>query len=78
MQAELKKIIVKVIKEKSLIGNTEVSKTARGKIISKGPTCECTAKEGDIILFSGNAGANFEYESEEYLVLNQDEVFVIL
>lgn len=78
MKAQLKKVIVEVIKEDELIKSTEVKKTAKGKIISKGPTCECAAKEGDIILFSGYAGANFEHKEKTYLVLNQEEVFATL
>jgi len=78
MEAELNKIVVEVIKEESVIKKTETSKTAKGKIISRGEACTCKAQVGDTVLFSGFAGANFEHEGTEYLVLNENEIFVKL
>jgi len=78
MKAQLKKVIVEIIQDDKLIKSTEVAKTAKGKIISKGPTCEIEANEGDIILFSGYAGAPFDHNGNTYSVLNQEEVFAKL
>lgn len=80
MKAQLKKVIVEVIKEQSLIGSTEAVITAKGTVVSKGPTCECDIEEKDVVLFSGHAGRRFQVDGDEkeYLVLNQDEVLVKL
>lgn len=79
MKAQLKKVIVEVLKEDELIATTEVKSTAKGVVLSKGPTCECDIEEGDTILFSGYAGARFESEDgKECLVLQQEEVYAKL
>lgn len=78
MKAQLKKVIVEIIEKEKLINNTEVEKTAEGRVVSKGPSCEIEAEEGDIILFSGYAGIPFEHGDKKYSVLNQDEVLVKL
>jgi len=80
MEAQLKKVIVEVIKPKDLIADTDTVITAKGKVISIGPTCECDIKLEDVIMFSGFAGSRFKLDGSdtEYLVLNQDEVYLKL
>ena len=77
MKAQLNKVIVKVHKTESLLGNTETEASARGTVISKGPTNKCDIKEGDTILFSGFAGVRFKEDNkdkDDHLVLQEAEV----
>lgn len=78
MIAQLKKVVVELIKDDEILKSTERKPSVRGKVISKGYACECQIAEGDVILFSGHAGVPFEEGGVSYLVLNQEEILVKL
>lgn len=78
MKAQGKKLLVEVKKKKDLIGQTEKPKTAEGTIISMGPECDLTAKEGDTVVFSGYAGIPFDRNGTDYMLLNRDEIYLTL
>lgn len=80
MKALLNKIIIKELEDKSLIRSTENSETRRGTVVSIGATSALngTLAVGDTVIFSGYSGAKFTFESQEYVILQELEVSVVV
>ena len=69
-------IIPDTAKEKPQEG--EVVAVGQGKVLDNGTRLEMALKPGDRILFGKYSGAEVKVEGEEYLIMREDEVLVVL
>ena len=69
-------IIPDTAKEKPQEG--EVIAVGQGKVLDNGTRLEMTLKPGDRILFGKYSGAEVKVEGQEYLIMREDEVLVVL
>ena len=49
-----------------------------GKLLEKGDRAPMTVKPKDRVLFSSYAGSEVKIESEEYVILSEDEVLAVI
>jgi chaperonin GroES len=64
-----------------IIPDTAKEKPQRGHVVAVGPGKEnnkMTVKEGDIVLYGKYAGQELSYEGEDYLIMREDDILVIL
>ncbi len=64
-----------------IIPDTAKEKPQRGEIIAVGPGKdgnEMTVSKGDIVLYGKYAGQELNYEGEDYLIMREDDILVIL
>ncbi len=64
-----------------IIPDTAKEKPQRGKIIAVGPGKEgtpMTVKVGDTVLYGKYAGQELQYKGDEYLIMREDDILVIL
>ncbi|MFK8101212.1 MAG: co-chaperone GroES [Saprospiraceae bacterium] len=64
-----------------IIPDTAKEKPQRGEIIAVGPGkdgIEMTVKSGDIVLYGKYAGQELNYEGNDYLIMREDDILVIL
>lgn len=69
-------IIPDSAKEKPQEG--EVIAVGKGKVTDEGKVLPMDVKEGDRILFGKYSGSEIKLDSEEYLILREDEVLGVL
>ena len=69
-------IIPDTAKEKPQEG--EVVAVGQGKVLDNGTRLEMALKPGDRILFGKYSGTEVKVEGEEYLIMREDEVLVVL
>ena len=69
-------IIPDSAKEKPVEG--KVVAVGRGKILDDGSVREMDVKKGDRILFGKYAGTEIKLESEEHLILREDDILGVL
>jgi chaperonin GroES len=64
-----------------IIPDTAKEKPQRGEIVAVGPgkdDTEMTVKVGDIVLYGKYAGQELNYQGEDYLIMREDDILVIL
>ena len=64
-----------------IIPDTAKEKPQRGEIVAVGPGKDgnkMTVKEGDIVLYGKYAGQELNYEGEDYLIMREDDILVVL
>ena len=64
-----------------IIPDTAKEKPQRGEIIAVGPGKDgnaMTVQEGDVVLYGKYAGQELNYEGEDYLIMREDDILVIV
>ncbi|MCB0557027.1 MAG: co-chaperone GroES [Phaeodactylibacter sp.] len=64
-----------------IIPDTAKEKPQRGEVVAVGPGKEgepMTVKVGDAVLYGKYSGQELEYGGDEYLILREDDILVIL
>ncbi len=64
-----------------IIPDTAKEKPQRGEVIAVGPGKdgnELTVKTGDIVLYGKYAGQELSYEGEDFLIMREDDILVVL
>ena len=64
-----------------IIPDTAKEKPQRGEVIAVGPGKDgnkMTVKKGDTILYGKYAGQELAYEGEDYLIMREDDILVVL
>ena len=64
-----------------IIPETAKEKPQRGEVIAVGPGKDgnkMTVKKGDKILYGKYAGQELAYEGEDYLIMREDDILVVL
>ena len=64
-----------------IIPDTAKEKPQRGEVIAVRPGKDdkkMTVKKGDIVLYGKYAGQELAYEGEDYLIMREDDILVIL
>lgn len=64
-----------------IIPDTAKEKPQRGEVVSVGPGKDgnlMTVSAGDIVLYGKYAGQEINYEGQDYLIMREDEILVIL
>ena len=64
-----------------IIPDTAKEKPQRGEVIAVGPGKDdiaMTVSVGDTVLYGKYAGQELNYENEDYLIMREDDILVIL
>lgn len=64
-----------------IIPDTAKEKPQRGEVIAVGPGKEdhaMTVQVGDTVLYGKYAGQELQYEGEDYLIMREDDILVVL
>ncbi|MCB0662097.1 MAG: co-chaperone GroES [Saprospiraceae bacterium] len=64
-----------------IIPDTAKEKPQRGEVVAVGPGKEdkkLTVKKGDIVLYGKYSGQELNYEGNDYLIMREDDILVIL
>ena len=64
-----------------IIPDTAKEKPQRGEVIAVGPGKDgnpMTVKKGDTVLYGKYAGQEIHYNGEDYLIMREDDILVIL
>lgn len=64
-----------------IIPDTAKEKPQRGEVVAVGPGKEgnlMTVQVGDIVLYGKYAGQELNYDGEDYLIMREDDILVIL
>jgi len=64
-----------------IIPDTAKEKPQRGEVIAVGPGKEgnqMTVKKGDIVLYGKYAGQELSYEGDDFLIMREDDILVVL
>ncbi|MCB0550345.1 MAG: co-chaperone GroES [Phaeodactylibacter sp.] len=64
-----------------IIPDTAKEKPQRGKVVAVGPGKDgnlMTVQPGDIVLYGKYAGQELHFEGQEYLIMREDDILVIL
>ncbi|MEQ8704506.1 MAG: co-chaperone GroES [Phaeodactylibacter sp.] len=64
-----------------IIPDTAKEKPQRGEVVAVGPGKDgnaMTVKAGDIVLYGKYAGQELQYQSQDYLIMREDDILVIL
>lgn len=64
-----------------IIPDTAKEKPQKGEVKAVGPgkdDVKMTVKKGDIVLYGKYAGQEINYEGEDYLIMREDDILVIL
>jgi chaperonin GroES len=64
-----------------IIPDTAKEKLQRGEVIAIGPGKDgnlMTVQVGDIVLYGKYAGQELSYEGQDYLIMREDDILVIL
>jgi chaperonin GroES len=69
-------IIPDTAQEKTQLGT--VIAAGEGKLLADGSRRPMAVKDGDVILFGKYSGTEVTYDSQEYLILKEDEVLGIV
>jgi chaperonin GroES len=81
------RVIVKPAKAESktkggiIIPDTAKEKPQKGKIVAVGPGkdgIKMTVKKGDTVLYGKYAGQELNHDGNDYLIMREDDVLVIL
>ena len=64
-----------------IIPDTAKEKPQRGEVVAVGPGKDgnlMTVQEGDIVLYGKYAGQELNYEGEDYIIMREDDILVVL
>ena len=64
-----------------IIPDTAKEKPQRGEVVAVGPgkkDVEMSVKKGDVVLYGKYAGQELNYKGEDYLVIKQDDILVVI
>jgi len=64
-----------------IIPDTAKEKPQRGEIVAVGPGKDgnaMTIKKGDTVLYGKYAGQELNYEGEDYLIMREDDILIVL
>jgi len=64
-----------------IIPDTAKEKPQRGEVIAVGPGKDgnlMTVQPGDIVLYGKYAGQELNYEGQDYLIMREDDILVVL
>ncbi len=64
-----------------IIPDTAKEKPQRGEVIAVGPGKEgnlMTVQIGDTVLYGKYSGQELQYEGEDYLIMREDDILVVL
>ncbi len=64
-----------------IIPDTAKEKPQRGEVVAVGPGKEgnlMTVQVGDVVLYGKYAGQEFSYHGEDYLIMREDDILVVL
>ena len=64
-----------------IIPDTAKEKPQRGEVVAVGPGKDgnaMTVKNGDVVLYDKYAGQELNYEGNDYLIMREDDILVIL
>lgn len=64
-----------------IIPDTAKEKPQRGEVVAVGPGKDgnlMTVQVGDIVLYGKYAGQELNYNGEEYLIMREDDILVVL
>lgn len=64
-----------------IIPDTAKEKPQRGEVVAVGPGKDgnkMTVSTGDIVLYGKYAGQELNYEGEDYIIMREDDILVIL
>ena len=64
-----------------IIPDTAKEKPQRGEVVAVGPgkkDVTMSVKEGDVVLYGKYSGQELNYKGEDYLVIKQDDILVVL
>lgn len=64
-----------------IIPDTAKEKPQRGEIVAVGPGKEgneMTVQVGDVVLYGKYAGQELSYNGEDYLIMREDDILVVL
>lgn len=64
-----------------IVPDTAKEKQQKGEVIAVGPGKEGikpTVKKGDTVLFGKYSGTELNYEGEDYLIMREDDILVVL
>ncbi|MEM0991682.1 MAG: co-chaperone GroES [Bacteroidota bacterium] len=64
-----------------IIPDTAKEKPQRGEIVAVGPGKDgnlMTVAVGDVVLYGKYAGQELAYEGEDYLIMREDDILVVL
>ena len=64
-----------------IIPDTAKEKPLRGEVIAVGPGKEenkMSVKKGDIVLYGKYAGQEFNYKGQDYLIMREDDILIII
>ena len=64
-----------------IIPDTAKEKPQRGEVIAVGPGKDgnaMTVKSGDIVLYGKYSGTELHYEGQDYLIMREDDILVVL
>lgn len=64
-----------------IIPDTAKEKPQRGEVVAVGPGKDgnlMTVAAGDVVLYGKYAGQELQYEGQDYLIMREDDILVIL
>ena len=64
-----------------IIPDTAKEKPSRGEVIAVGPGKDgnkMTVKKGDTVLYGKYAGQELSYEGNDYLIMREDDILVVI
>jgi len=64
-----------------IIPDTAKEKPQRGEIVAVGPGKDgnkMTVKKGDTVLYGKYSGQELNYEGDDYLIMREDDILVVL
>lgn len=64
-----------------ILPDTAKEKPQKGKVVAVGPGKDgnkLTVKKGDTVLYGKYAGQELNYEGDDYLIMREDDILVIL
>ncbi|MEY3421870.1 MAG: hypothetical protein RIR48_2170 [Bacteroidota bacterium] len=64
-----------------IIPDTAKEKPQKGEVIAVGPGKDgnkMTVKKGDVVLYGKYAGQEINYNGEDYLIMREDDILVII
>lgn len=64
-----------------IIPDTAKEKPQRGEVVAVGPGKDgnaMTVSKGDTVLYGKYAGQEINYEGEDYLIMREDDILIIL
>ena len=64
-----------------IIPDTAKEKPLRGEVVAVGPGKDgnlMTVQKGDLVLYGKYAGQEFSYQGEEFLIMREDDILVVI